>query len=57
MQIEQAYSYIINERVAPVDYMAAGYIDADDMVDKFMEGSLDSVIVDGEVYGIPPGTE
>ncbi len=53
MQIEQAYSYIINERVAPVDYMAAGYIDADDMVDKFMEGSLDSVIVDGEVYGIP----
>lgn len=53
MQIEQAYSYIVNERVAPVDYLAAGYVDAEDMQDKFVEGSLDSVIMDGEVYGIP----
>lgn len=53
MQIEQAYSYMANERVAPVDYLAAGYIDAGDMQDKFIEGSLDSVIMGGEVYGIP----
>ena len=53
MQIEQAYSYIINERVAPVDYQAAGFTGAADMIDKYMDGSLDSVIVDGDVYGMP----
>lgn len=53
MQIEQAYSYIVNGRVAPVDYVAAGYKNAADMVDQYMVGALDSVIADGDVYGIP----
>ncbi len=53
MQIEQAYSYIINGRVAPVDYLSAGYADAGDMIGQYMDGSLDSVIVNGDIYGIP----
>ncbi len=53
MQIEQAYSYISNGRVAPVNYEAAGYADAAEMVDQYMTGSLDSVTVDDEIYGIP----
>ncbi|MBI9102457.1 MAG: extracellular solute-binding protein [Spirochaetales bacterium] len=53
MQIEQAYSYIINRRVAPVDYAAAGYTDADDMTAQYIDGFLDSVIAEGDIYGIP----
>ena len=53
MQIEQAYSYIINDRVAPVDYVSAGYIDAQDMMAQYMDGSLDSVIINDDIYGIP----
>ena len=53
MQIEQAYSYISNGRVAPVNYEAAGYADASEMESQYMTGSLDSVTVDDEIYGIP----
>ncbi len=53
MQIEQAYSYIINDRVASVDYESAGYIDAEDMAAQYMTGTLDSVIARGDIYGIP----
>lgn len=53
MQIEQAYSYIINERVAPVDYEAIGYSGPQDMLSEYMDGSMDSVFIDNEVYGIP----
>lgn len=53
MQIEQAYSYIINERVAPVNYKAIGYSGAQEMLDQYIDGSMDSVVYDGEVYGIP----
>lgn len=53
MQIEQAYSYIINERVAPVDYDAIGYTGAQEMMDQYIDGSMDSVYMNGEVYGIP----
>ena len=53
MQIEQAYSYITNDRVAPVDYVSAGYADAQDMTAQYIDGFLDSVIIDGDIYGIP----
>ena len=53
MQIEQAYSYISNGRVAPVNYEAAGYADAAEMESQYMTGSLDSVTVDDDIYGIP----
>lgn len=53
MQIEQAYSYITNGRVAPVDYAAIGYDGPQEMLDEYIEGSMDSVYVDGDLYGIP----
>lgn len=53
MQIEQAYSYITNGRVAPVNYDAIGFSDAQEMIDQYVDGSMDSVFIDGEVYGIP----
>jgi multiple sugar transport system substrate-binding protein len=53
MQIEQAYSYIINDRVAPVDYLSAGYANAKDMIAQYMDGSLESVIINDDIYGIP----
>jgi multiple sugar transport system substrate-binding protein len=53
MQIEQAYSYIATERVAPVTYKAIGFNSPQEMIDQYIEGSMDSVFVDGELYGIP----
>jgi len=53
MQIEQAYSYIINGRVAPVGYAAIGYSGPEEMIDQYIEGSMGSVYVDGDLYGIP----
>jgi multiple sugar transport system substrate-binding protein len=53
MQIEQAYSYIINERVAPVDYEALGYSGPEEMMNEYVDGSMDSVYINNDVYGIP----
>ena len=53
LPIENQYAYITNGRVAPVDYKAAGYKDKNDLLDKYMDGVLDTVTVDGEVYGLP----
>lgn len=53
LPIENQYAYITNGRVAPVDYQAAGYKDKNDLLDKYMDGVLDTVTVGGEVYGLP----
>ncbi|MCK9524265.1 MAG: extracellular solute-binding protein [Proteobacteria bacterium] len=53
LPIENQYAYITNGRVAPVDYQAAGYKDKQDLLDKYMDGVLDTVTVGGEVYGLP----
>ena len=53
LPIEDQYAYITNKRVAPVDYKAAGYADKQDLLDKYIPGVLDTVTVDGEVYGLP----
>lgn len=53
MQIEQAYNYIVNERVAPVGFEALGYSSAQEMIDEYIDGSMDSVFIDGQIYGIP----
>ncbi|MDX9824621.1 MAG: extracellular solute-binding protein [Sphaerochaeta sp.] len=53
LPIENQYAYITNGRVAPVDYQAAGYASKQDLLDKYMDGVLDTVTVDGEVYGLP----
>jgi multiple sugar transport system substrate-binding protein len=53
LPIENQYAYISNNRVAPVDYQAAGYADKEDLLDTYVDGVLDTVTVDGEVYGLP----
>jgi multiple sugar transport system substrate-binding protein len=53
LPIENQYAYITNYRVAPVDYQAAGYANKQDLLDNYVEGVLDTVTVDGEVYGLP----
>lgn len=53
LPIENQYAYITNGRVAPVDYKAAGYANKQDLLSKYMDGVLDTVTVDGEVYGLP----
>ncbi|MFA6783902.1 MAG: extracellular solute-binding protein, partial [Sphaerochaeta sp.] len=53
LPIENQYAYISNARVAPVDYQAAGYANKQDLLDKYVDGVLDTVTLDGEVYGLP----
>lgn len=53
LPIEQEYSYIVHRRVAPVDYGAIGYKDAQDLIDNYQEGTFDAVTVDGKIYGLP----
>jgi multiple sugar transport system substrate-binding protein len=53
LPIENQYAYISNNRVAPVDYQAAGYADKEELLDTYVDGVLDTVTVDGEVYGLP----
>ena len=53
LPIENQYAYITNYRVAPVDYQAAGYVDKQDLLNKYVDGVLDTVTVNGEVYGLP----
>jgi len=53
LPIENQYAYISNYRVAPVDYQAAGYADKEDLLDTYVDGVLDTVTVNGEVYGLP----
>ncbi|MGH0053405.1 MAG: extracellular solute-binding protein [Sphaerochaetaceae bacterium] len=53
LPIENQFAYISNYRVAPVDYQAAGYANKEDLLDTYVDGVLDTVTVDGEVYGLP----
>jgi multiple sugar transport system substrate-binding protein len=53
LQIEDEYAYIVNARVAPVDAEAVGYKNITALVNAYVEGVLDPVTEDGEVYGLP----
>ena len=53
LPIENQYAYISNARVAPVDYQAAGYANKQDLLDKYVDGVLDTVTLNGDVYGLP----
>jgi len=52
-QIEDAYAYIVNGRVAPVNTEAAGFKSVDDLKDAYVDGVLSAVSQDGGVYGLP----
>lgn len=53
LSINDEYPYIVNGRVAPMDYEAAGYTDAQSVHEAYLEGMLDPVTYEGEVYGLP----
>ena len=47
------YPYIVNARVAPVDPAAVGAADVDEIYARFLEGTLDAVTFEGQLYGMP----
>jgi multiple sugar transport system substrate-binding protein len=53
LEIFNEYPYIVNQRVAPVDPVAAGFGSYDAFYDAYLDGMLDPVTVDGLPYGIP----
>ena len=53
LSIEDEYQYIEAGRLAPIDYMAAGYEDAQDVISAYAPKMLEGVTLEGEVYGLP----
>ena len=53
LSIEDEYQYIANQRVAPIDYAAAGYGSKQELLDFYAKGMLDPVTLDGNIYGLP----
>ena len=52
-QIEDAYAYIVNGRVAAVDPESVGYKSAGGIRDAYVDGVLDAVTMDGDIFGLP----
>jgi multiple sugar transport system substrate-binding protein len=53
LESSNANPFVQAGRVAPVNYEALGYKDAADMKAHYIDGMLDPVTHDGEIYGIP----
>jgi len=53
MSIEDEYAYIVNERLGPVDFEAAGYPSLQAIYDAYVPGVLDPVTYKGKLYGLP----
>jgi len=53
MSIEDEYAYIVNERLAPVDFKAAGYPSLQAVYDAYIPGVLDPATYKGQLYGLP----
>ena len=53
MSIEDEYAYIVNERLDPVDFEAAGYPSLQAVYDAYIPGVLDPVTYKGQLYGLP----
>jgi len=53
MSIEDEYAYIVNERLAPVDFEAAGYSSLQAVYDAYIPGVLDPASYEGQLYGLP----
>lgn len=53
LQIEDEYAYIVNNRLAPIDYKAAGYDSLEAVYQDYMPGTLDSVTFQNNLYGLP----
>jgi multiple sugar transport system substrate-binding protein len=53
MEIEQEYAYIINQRLAPVDFKAVGYSSDKALYDAYLPKVLDPATFGGKLYGLP----
>ncbi|HQD63162.1 MAG TPA: ABC transporter substrate-binding protein [Defluviitoga sp.] len=53
MEIQDAYPYVVKERVAPVDLKAIGLKSYDELLSMYVEGTMDPVIYNGKIYGLP----
>ncbi|MCF0262022.1 MAG: extracellular solute-binding protein [Sphaerochaetaceae bacterium] len=53
LSIEDERQYIEAGLVQPINYAAAGYKDAKDVIANYMDNMLDGVTFEGEVYGLP----
>lgn len=53
LQIEDEYAYIVNNRLAPIDYQVAGYDSLEAVYNDYMPGVLDPVTYQGNLYGLP----
>ncbi|MFN3283209.1 MAG: ABC transporter substrate-binding protein, partial [Pseudothermotoga sp.] len=53
MEIQDAYPYIVNERVAPVNLSVLGLKTFDELTSLYVEGALDAVTYQGKIYGLP----
>ena len=53
LQIEDEYAYIVNGRLAPIDFKAAGYPSVKAIYDGYLPKVLDPVTYEGKLYGLP----
>jgi len=53
MEIQNEYPYIVNGRVAPIDLEALDLKSFEELKKEYVEGALDPVTYDGEIYGLP----
>jgi len=53
LQIEDEYAYIVNDRLAPIDFKAAGYPSIQAIYDAYIPKVLDPVVFQGKLYGLP----
>ena len=53
LSIEDQYAYIVNQRVAPVNYQAAGYRNRNELLNAYDKAFLDPVTVGNNIYGLP----
>lgn len=53
LQSSSANPFVLSGRAAPVNYASLGFKDAEDMKAHYIDGILDPVTMDGEIYGVP----
>jgi multiple sugar transport system substrate-binding protein len=53
MEIEQEYAYIVNRRLAPIDFKVVGYSSERAIYDAYLPKVLDPATFEGKLYGLP----
>jgi len=53
LQIEDEYAYIVNRRLAPIDFKAVGYSSVKAIFDAYLPRVLDPATFEGNLYGLP----